>query len=91
MSVRKTSFLSCEVVGFSFVFIVGTLLHMAYDWSGDNTIAGIFTPVNETVWKHLKMVFTPGLIHLFLEPLFCREVPTASFLFGKAVGIYVCA
>ena len=38
---RKTSFPSCEVVGFSFVFIVGTLLHMAYDWSGDDAIVGI--------------------------------------------------
>ncbi|WP_407656330.1 DUF6512 family protein [Mesotoga prima] len=89
MSVRKTSFPSCEVVGFSFVFIVGTLLHMAYDWSGDDAIVGIFAPVNESIRELLKMVFTPGLILLFLELLFCSEIPTASFLSGKAVGIYV--
>ncbi|MCB1222740.1 MAG: hypothetical protein KDK21_02220, partial [Mesotoga sp.] len=71
MSVRKTSFPSCEVVGFSFVFIVGTLLHMAYDWSGDDAIVGIFAPVNESIRELLKMVFTPGLILLFLELLFC--------------------
>lgn len=85
----KTSFLRCEVLGFFFVFLIGALLHMAYEWSGDNTIVGIFVPVNESIWEHLKMVFTPGLILLFLELLFCSEIPTASFLFGKTAGIYV--
>ena len=44
------------------VSILGTLLHFAYDWSGQNTLVGLFTPVNESTWEHMKLIFFPTLI-----------------------------
>jgi hypothetical protein len=48
--------------GIPFVFAVGSLLHFIYDWSGQSTLIGIFAPVNESVWEHLKMAFWPMLV-----------------------------
>jgi len=47
--------------GIPFVFSVGSLLHFAYDWSGQSAWVGVFAPVNESVWEHLKMAFWPML------------------------------
>ena len=48
--------------GIPIIFIIGSLMHFVYEWSGKSLIAGIFTPVNESVWEHLKMEFWPMLI-----------------------------
>ncbi len=48
--------------GIPVLFIVGFLMHNIFEWSGNSTIAGIFAPVNESVWEHLKLTFWPMLI-----------------------------
>lgn len=45
--------------GIPVVFLAAGLLHFVYDWSGEATIVGLFTPVNESVWEHLKLLFWP--------------------------------
>lgn len=50
------------VIGAVFVSVLGTLFHFAYEWSGDNFIVGLFTPVNESTWEHMKLIFFPMLI-----------------------------
>lgn len=52
-----------EAIGFIFVSIVGTLSHFLYDWLGKNVVAGIFCPVNESPWEHLKLLFFPFTIY----------------------------
>lgn len=39
--------------------IAGTLLHFVYEWTGGNYLAGLISPVNESVWEHLKLLFFP--------------------------------
>ncbi len=55
------------VVGVILVSILGTLLHFAYDWSGQNVIVGLFTPVSESVWEHMKLLFFPMLLYVIFE------------------------
>jgi hypothetical protein len=50
------------ILGIPVLFIIGAHMHFAYEWSGKSTIIGIFAPVNESVWEHLKMSFWPMLI-----------------------------
>lgn len=54
------------IVGIIFVLITGTLAHFLYDWSGKNNIIGLFTPVNESVWEHMKLLFFPMLLYAFV-------------------------
>lgn len=53
------------VIGTFFVLITGTLAHFIYDWSRNNTIIGLFTPINESIWEHMKLVFFPMLLYAF--------------------------
>jgi hypothetical protein len=55
------------VVGVILVSVLGTLLHFAYDWSGQNRIVGLFTPVNESIWEHMKLLFFPMLFYVLFE------------------------
>lgn len=45
--------------GVPVLFLFGSLMHFLYDLSGGNVIVGMFAPVNESVWEHLKMVLLP--------------------------------
>lgn len=62
-----------SIVGFIFVSIIGTLSHFLYDWTGQNVLVGLFTPVNESVWEHMKLAFFPMLLYIFLENLWLKE------------------
>lgn len=48
--------------GLVFVFVLGTLAHFFYQWSGKNAIVGFFAPINESTWEHMKLVFFPMLL-----------------------------
>lgn len=47
--------------GIVFIAIFGSLIHFAYKWSDNTILVGIFSPVNESVWEHLKLAFWPVL------------------------------
>ncbi|MGE5328251.1 MAG: DUF6512 family protein [Deltaproteobacteria bacterium] len=49
------------LLGIPVLFVIGSLMHFAYEWSGNSIIVGIFAPVNESVWEHLKLAFWPIL------------------------------
>lgn len=64
------------VMGAVFVLITGTLSHFVYGWSGENPVAGLFFPVNESTWEHMKLVFFPTLIYgLFLYNKMWEDAP----------------
>lgn len=65
------------IIGIFFVLITGTLSHFLYDWSGNNYIVGFFTPVNESIWEHMKMLFFPMLLY-------------SLFIIFKFKGTYTC-
>ena len=44
------------------VAFLGTIFHFVYKWLGENPIAGLFVPVNESTWEHMKLIFFPMLI-----------------------------
>ena len=41
------------------IVVAGTLLHFVYGWSGQNALAGLVSPVNESVWEHTKLLVFP--------------------------------
>lgn len=68
-----------ETFGLVFTLIAGTLLHFVYQWTGQNMIAAAFSPVNESVWEHLKLVFFPMLFISAAE----------YFAFGRGQSCFV--
>jgi len=79
--------LACwEIIGFIFVVIFGSLLHFVYQWSGSKRIVGLFAPVNESTWEHLKLLFIPMLLYSIVEYLAVGKY-YPNFIVAKALGI----
>lgn len=79
----------CTIIGIVFVIIMGSLFHFLYDWSGHNHIVGLFTPVNESVWEHMKLLFFPMLFYSLIMILqFRKKYPyiASSLFFGVLTG-----
>ena len=60
----KKSYKRYIVTGFLFVGILGTLFHFVYDWCRLARLIGLFVPVNESTWEHMKLLFIPMLIYI---------------------------
>ena len=63
----KYNLRKATLISYIVACIMGVLLHFAYDWSGKNFLLGLFVPVNESTWEHLKLVFFPILIMSLVE------------------------
>ena len=77
------------IIGIIFVIITGTLFHFLYNWTDKNFIVGLFTPVNESVWEHMKLLFFPMLLYSFVMILNLKtDYPciTSSLCFGILIG-----
>lgn len=72
--------------GILFSLIFGTLLHFFYEWSGENAFVALFSPVNESVWEHLKMLFFPILLYTLFEIIVLKKF-SAAFLASRVVGM----
>ena len=75
--------------GVLFTWAAGTLAHFFYDWSGQNGLAALFFPVNESTWEHMKLIFFPMLLFTFFMQKrvleFSPALPSA-LLFGNLTG-----
>ena len=81
-----------EAIGFIFTSVLGTLMHFFYEWSGNNTFVGLFCPVNESPYEHLKLLFFPFLIWTFVENIKLSNNKFNIFtskLIGILLGMYV--
>lgn len=80
--------------GIPFVIFLGTLTHFIFDWSGNIVFVGLFVPINESVWEHLKMSFWPTLVWFLLVFLFFRiksELSASRLLMAAAAALFVCS
>lgn len=56
-----------QIAGFLFTAVAGTALHFLYDLSGQNIAAALISPVNESIWEHLKLGYFPMLLFALAE------------------------
>ncbi len=55
------------ICGILFTSVLGSLLHFVYEWTGENPLAALFSPVNESVFEHCKLLFFPALLYTLFE------------------------
>lgn len=83
---KNKKILKLEIFGFIFTGIVGTLMHFFYERTNENVIIGLFCPVNESPFEHLKLLFFPYLIWTLIEV--CKlSQDKFNVYFAKLVGI----
>ncbi len=80
------------------IFLLGALFHFVYGWTGNNIIAGLFFPINESVWEHLKLDFYPIILlwaftvhQMHLEPEFHWNSRFTACLISIIVSFLVTA
>lgn len=79
-------------LGALFVIVLGSLAHFFYVWSGNNILIGLFAPVNESTWEHMKLVFFPMLIFsIFAYFTLKEEYPCilSALLSGILIGTFL--
>lgn len=77
-----------SLTGFIFSVLAGSLLHFAFDFSGGNTIVGAFTPVNESVWEHLKLLLFPIIIFSVFQ-FFAEGRAVKNFISGRIYALLI--
>ena len=83
---KKNSILTYEIVSTIMIMILGVILHYVYDWSNNNTLVGIVSPIDESVWEHLKLLFFPMTLFTIIVYLMKgKDIP--NYLCSKVLGI----
>lgn len=80
------------IIGILFVLIIGSIAHFLYEWTGNNTIIGLFVPVTESVWEHMKLLFFPMLLYFFILFIPLKKTypcAVSSFCFGILLGTFL--
>ena len=54
------------------IFFLCFLTHFIYEWF-PNTLFSIFFPVNESIWEHMKMLFTAVILYSIIDYLILRS------------------
>lgn len=75
-----------NLIAFAVISLLGTLGHFIYEWTGENRIIGMFFPVNESIWEHLKLIFFPAAAYFTAEALFTKEKP-CNLIPASVIGI----
>ena len=61
------------VIGFFATTVLGILSHFVYDWTGGGFLIGLFFPVNESTWEHMKLLFWPMLLFAVVQSFFFKD------------------
>jgi len=69
-----------------FVIGFGSVLHFIYGWTNHSSIIGLFAPVNESVWEHLKLGFWSLMIFSIPEYFFIGK-KVKNFFIAKWSGV----
>jgi hypothetical protein len=84
--IKNKRVLALEIIGTFIIIFLGTALHFTFSFSGQNSIVGSFSAVNESVWEHLKLPFWPSLLWLLIIMLPLKNM-ISNFFSAKAIGI----
>lgn len=75
-------------VGAAFTLVLGTVGHFFYEWSGQNPVVGLFFPVNESTWEHMKLTLFPTALYLGAASL---KVKSDNYALASFVALFTSA
>jgi len=70
------------------VIVLGSIFHFIYQWTNENKVIGLVTPVDESVWEHLKLILIPQIIAVTIEYVLTRR-KLNNVAFGTLIGSLV--
>ena len=81
MSLKK------NLIVFLIISILGTIGHFLYEWTNYNMLIGYISPVNESVWEHLKLLFFPAIL-FFIAEYFTCDNKQENYISSSVLGIF---
>jgi len=75
-----------KIISIIGTFLLCFLTHFIYNIF-PNTLFSIFFPVNESIWEHMKMLFTTTLLFGIIEYILIKkyDIKVNNFLFSKFI------
>lgn len=72
-------------------FLLCFLTHFLYDWL-PNPVFSIFFPVNESIWEHMKMIYTTILLYGIIEYFIMKKwnIKSNNFLLSLFLKALLC-
>lgn len=77
-----------ELIGIPVIFLLGSIFHFIYKYGGQKKWMAIISPVNESIWEHLKIAFYPGLLYLIIHYLIAKP-EISKFFTTEHIGINI--
>ncbi len=76
-----------NIIAFLVISILGTVSHFVYEWLGKAYIIGLFFPVNESTWEHLKLLFFPSVLFFIIEYRLFKHKPK-NYITSSVISIF---
>ncbi len=74
-----------KIIGIITIFLLSFITHQLYDWFPNNFLA-VFFPVNESIWEHLKMIFSTTVIWMLIEQELIDNINQPNFFLSSLSG-----
>ncbi len=79
-----------RLAGIITLTILGFVLHYLFSWTNGSKIIGLFVPVNESVWEHLKLGYWAVVLFSIAEHIFATR-SVNNYFPAKTTGVLVLA
>lgn len=75
-----------NIIGTFFIFLIGFIIHNLYEWF-PNVLTSIIAPVNESIFEHMKMIFTSYIMWLIIKIFIYKKynIKENSFIFKELI------
>jgi len=75
------------IIGIPILFVIGSIFHYIYEWSGNNILVGLISPVNESIWEHLKLTLLPMVAYWLLYIPISKNLNIEKWTFSLLLAI----
>lgn len=76
------------VLSFLLSVCFGIYLHFAYELSNYNRVVGLFAPINESPWEHLKLLLIPFTLFTIIQ-YFLSKRNSKNILFRNSIAVLI--
>lgn len=79
-----------KIISIFGTFSLAFLTHFLYDWF-PNAVFAIFFPVNESIWEHMKMLYTTILLYELIEFFILKvnNIRINNFIFATFIAAFI--
>jgi hypothetical protein len=79
------SFRTIKMINIIGIFLISFLFHQLYEWF-PNRFFAIFFPVNESIFEHLKMIFSAVIFWMIIEYFLLKNKKYSNFILASLIS-----